>query len=493
MYAGVNGANTYQGNPPAMKFSPRLGFVHSFNPKTVLRAGYGVYWAPWNYQGVGSANYGQIGYSQNTFMDQGQFRPTNSLTNPFPGGVLQPVGNQLGALAGVGGQIEFIDQDKRAPYIQQYSVDINRELPGNLAVGFEYSGATGRDLGLGGSNDGIININQVPSQYLALGSALLDQVPNPFFGLPNVNIGGVTFPQGKSVNSPTIQRRELLRPFPQFNNILMRQSTLGESQYHAAIFKFEKRMSNGWGGRINYTYSQLKDNQFGETNFFSTTPAEMQNVVASEDDYGVDAEYGYGLLDVPHKIVMSPIVELPFGEGKKWLNSGVGNVLLGDWTLSSIISIESGFPTAYNTATGSQIFTRTRYPNLVGDNQESDGTRFERIAPAAGSGCVTGDCGIGVWLNSAGFAQPGTYELGTAPRTNSDIRTPHRNNWDFVASKAVKFPGRVQGTLRLEVLNVTNTVKTRGPNTTVGNTAFGQIRTQSGFMRLTQLLFRVSF
>ena len=108
-----------------------------------------------------------------------------------------------------------------------------------MAVGFEYSGSTGRDLGLGGSNDGIININQVPAQYLALGSALLEQVPNPFFGLPNVVINGVSFPQGKSVNSPTIQRRELLRPWPQFNDILMRQSTLGESQYHAYIAKFE--------------------------------------------------------------------------------------------------------------------------------------------------------------------------------------------------------------------------------------------------------------
>ena len=99
-------------------------------------------------------------------------------------------------------------------------------MPGNIAIGFEYVGATGRDLGLGGSNDGIININQVPTQYLSLGTALLDQVPNPFFGLP----AG----QGKSVTSATIQRRELLRPFPQFNDILMRQSTLGESQYHAA-------------------------------------------------------------------------------------------------------------------------------------------------------------------------------------------------------------------------------------------------------------------
>ena len=73
-------------------------------------------------------------------------------------------------------------------------------------------------------------------------------MPNPFFGLP----AG----QGKSVTSATIQRRELLRPFPQFNDILMRQATLGESQYHAAVLKFEKRISNGWGGRVNYTYSR---------------------------------------------------------------------------------------------------------------------------------------------------------------------------------------------------------------------------------------------
>ena len=148
------------------------------------------------------------------------------MDNAFPNGVLQPVGNALGALAGVGGQIEFIDQDKKAPWVQQYSIDVNRELPGNMAIGFEYAGATGRDLGLGGANDGIININQVPTQYLALGPALLENVPNPFFGLP----AG----QGKNVGSATIQRRELLRPFPQFNDILMRQSTPGKNQYHAA-------------------------------------------------------------------------------------------------------------------------------------------------------------------------------------------------------------------------------------------------------------------
>jgi len=480
VYAGQNGANEYQGNPRSLKFSPRVGMVYSINPKTVIRAGYGVYWAPWNYQGVGSANYGQIGYSQNTFISQGQFQPTVNVTNPFPNGATQPVGNALGALTGVGSQIEFIDQDKRSPYIQQYSVDVARELPGNIAVGFEYVGATGRDLGLGGSNDGVININQVPVQFLSLGSALLEQVPNPFFGLP----AG----QGKSVTSRTIQRRELLRPFPQFNDILMRQNTGGKSQYNAAVLKFEKRLSNGWGGRINYTYSHLEDNQFGESNFFSRNTAEML------DANNLDAEYGVGILDVPHKITISPIIELPFGEGKKWLNSGVGAAILGDWTISSIVSIESGFPIAIATSNNTNIFTRMQRVNLTGSDPATAGSDHERIAPGPGAECVAGqECGIGLWLNSAAYSAPAPFTLGTSPRTDPDVRTPARNNWDFVANKAIRFPGRVRAEVRLEVLNLTNTVKVRGPIHTLNSSTFGQIRSQSGFMRLTQLAFRVSF
>ena len=105
------------------------------------------------------------------------------------------------------------------------------------------------------------------------------------------------------------------------------------------MFKFEKRISNGWGGRVNYTYSRLKDNQFGESNFFSSERGRSM-----QDAYNLDDEYSIGLLDVPHKISIAPIVELPFGEGKRWVQSGVGAAILGDWTISSIIGIESGFP-----------------------------------------------------------------------------------------------------------------------------------------------------
>lgn len=269
IFAGQNGANEHQGNPPALKLSPRLGVVYAFNPQTVLRGGYGLYWAPWNYQPVSGVNYGQIGFVGQTFINQGQFVPTTLLDNPFPNGALQPVGSSLGPLTGVGGQIEFIDQDKGAPRVHQYSVDFSRELPGAVSVGVEYVGATGRQLGLGGSNDGVLNINQLDPQYLALGPALLDQVPNPFFGLP----AG----QGFGVTSPTVQRRQLLRPFPQFGDVLMRQHTAGRSQYHALVLKAEKRLTAGWGGRVNYAFSRLMDNQFGETNFMQPNTPEALN------------------------------------------------------------------------------------------------------------------------------------------------------------------------------------------------------------------------
>ncbi|MEQ1870934.1 MAG: TonB-dependent receptor [Vicinamibacterales bacterium] len=466
VYAGQNGAPNYQGSPMAAKFSPRVGVAYSFNPKMVLRSGYGVYWAPWNYQPVAGVNYGQIGFVRQTFISQGQFVPTTDLTNPFPTGALQPVGNTLGALTGVGGQIEFIDQDKGAPWIQQYSADLERQLGTSFSVGVEYVGATGRSLGLGGSNDAVVNINQLDPRYLSLGASLLDQVANPFFGLP----AG----QGFAVTSPTVQRRQLLRPFPQYSDVLMRQHTAGRSQYHAAVFKAEKRMAGGWGGRVAYTYSRLMDNQFGETNFLQPNTPEALNA------YDLDAEYARGLIDVPHKLTIAPMVELPFGPGKRWLTNGVGSAILGGWSVSSIIGLESGFLIPASSVTNNtNLFTRMQRPNATGTDPVTTGNRDDRI--------------LSQWLTGAGYAVPSAFTLGTAPRTDNNVRGPHRNNIDVAIAKNVPLGGGVSGQLRLEIINLTNTVKVIGPIQTVGSAGFGQIRQQSGFMRIVQMMFRATF
>ena len=275
------------------------------------------------------------------------------------------------------------------------------------------------------------------------------------------------------MTSSTIARRELLRPFPQFGDILMRQHTAGRSQYHAVVVKGEKRILHGWGGRVSYTYSRLMDNQFGETNFMQPNTPEALNA------YDLEAEYSRGLLDVPHKLVIAPVVQLPFGAGGRWVTSGPVAAVLGGWTLSAIVAIESGFPVPLASATNNtNLFTRTQRVNPTGADPLTAGDRNSRIS--------------GQWLSPDAYAVPAAFTLGIGPRVDGRVRGPHRNNVDLAAARRVRM-GHVVGEFRIEVINLTNTVKAIGPIHTVGSDGFGQIRAQSGFMRLTQLMFRVTF
>ena len=99
----------------------------------------------------------------------------------------------------------------------------------------------------------------------------------------------------------------------------------------------------------------------------------------------------------------------------------------------------------------------------------------------------------GQWLTPDAYAVPPAFTLGTGPRVDGRVRGPHRNNVDVAATKRVRLGRAVVGEFRIEVINLTNTAKVIGPIAEVGAAGFGQIRSQSGFMRLTQFLFRTTF
>jgi trimeric autotransporter adhesin len=477
MYAGVDGNNDYQGNPPGVKVSPRVGAVWSLNPKTVLRGGYGMFWAPWNYQFPSTVNYGNIGYSQTTFLQQSSETgvPTTRLSNPFPGGLLDPSGNSLGLLTGIGGEVNTIDQNKGAPRVQQLSADMQYELTDSIAVSVGYAHARGDDLSLGGTNDAIVNINQIRPDVAAnyTPAQLLESVPNPFFGLAQF---------GAFSRSATIARGQLLRPFPQFGNVNIRQVTEGRSRYNALILKLDKRVSDGWGGRFNYTWSNLKDNQFGESNYYQSN-----RTSAPQDNYNLEAEYATSLLDMPHRFVFTPIVELPFGQGKKWGTGPVADALIGGWAFSATVMLESGFPqpTRYSqsttqTALGNFGNGELR-PNAVNGDPNTEGSWDERVTSAD------------PWADREGYAQPARGQFGTMERTDTRIRSPFRKNLDFAFNKSFRTGGNTHAELRVEVLNATNTPKFTAYEVRLDQPNYGLITSQAGFSRITQVMMRFSF
>jgi hypothetical protein len=485
MYARVNGNRDYQGNPPKAKWSPRVGAVYSLTPATVLRGGYGLYWAPWNYPvpSTSTSNYGQIGYTQNTPSPQTPFSPTVTLDNPFPFGLVQPTGNSRGALSGVGQTISFVDQSRTAPRVQQYSADLQQELPGGMAITVSYIGARGDHLPLGGTVDTPVNINQLDPKYLTLGAALNQQLPNPFLGNPNVPA---------SLSTPaTLPRSTLLRPFPEFQAVNARQVSEGINRYNAGVVEWTRRLTHGFGGRVSYTYSVLKDNQVGESNFFSTNgsglPLNNYNYVAGSPYYNPTAEYGYGILDVPHRVVIAPIVELPFGQGKPWANgSALADYLIGGWSASAIIMVQSGFPIGMSQSDNTGLLGGAQRPNLTsGVDLATAGSYQDRLA--------SGDHVTATWINQAAFTRALDFTFGNAPRTITAVRTPAQKNVDVSFAKNIRLGGTKTAQVKVEVFNLLNRVTVRGIASTFGTQSFGQITTQSGFMRMTQVMFRLQF
>jgi hypothetical protein len=481
LYAGVDGAPEAQGDPPAVKVSPRLGASYSLNNRTVLRGGYGIFYAPWNYS---ATTHGQGPFARNTALIQtgapDREVPLTTIDNPFPGGLLPPIGSTQGLLGLVGGNISTIDQDKGAPFVHQYSVDVQRELPGNMAFTIGYTGATGRDLGFGGSNTVAININQIDPEVARRvfpgpggtwdASALRASVPNPFFGLAAAGELGLR---------PTVPAGQLLRPFPQFGDINIFEVTEGgKRQYHAMVLELDKRVgASGWGGRLSYTLSSMKDNQFGESNTYSSTTGTPQNF------YDLDAEYGRGNADSPHRIILAPIVRF------RSPADGLARTVLGGWSVSSIIEFVSGAPlnaviSAGTSNTNLGLLGGRLRPNVVGDPNVS-GSDEDKVSTAPNPNAR--------WFDRSAFQTPAPGQYGSAPRTLSDARLQFRRNLDVSIAKDTRFGGGQTAQIRFELLNLTNTPKFGGATNTTDTTTFGRVGTQRGFMQMWQIMFRYAF
>lgn len=474
LFAGVDGAPTHQGDPSKKKFAPRVGLAFSISPKLVLRGGYGVFYSPNQYAFPSENQMGTRGFTAVTnyvASRDGGLTPCAGcgLTNPFPNGVEKPAGSAAGLLTGAGGSIHFVDQFRKSAYVHQYSADLQYEFSNQLVVSAGYVGARSENLDVGGTNSNTVNLNQLDRSKLSLGTSLLDPVANPMFG--NAVFGSLAL-------QDTVPRGQLLRPFPQFLDIFAHQVSAGMARYHALILKADKRFGRGFGMNVNYTFSRSSDNLFGETNYFSNNSSGLARPL---DNNNFDAEYARSLLDAPHRLNLSPMLELPFGKGRRWLDrGGPANWFLGGWTVSAIGSYQSGFPVLIvQNNNNSGLFGSFQRPNLVpGQNPKSSGGAADRLNQ---------------WFNPAAWTEAAPFTFGDAPRTDTRVRTPFKRNMDFAFQKNQRLNEQFTLQLRAEVINAFNDANFLGPATRLGRSDFGQITQVGGFPRLLQVMARVQF
>ncbi len=107
-YAGVNGNPTQIGDPSYLRFAPRLGAAWKLNDKTTIRGGYGTFWAPPVYGQLSAPGYAAL--SSYVASNNGGLTPANSLSNPYPNGLAQPIGNIQGLYTGLGNAVNFYNQ-----------------------------------------------------------------------------------------------------------------------------------------------------------------------------------------------------------------------------------------------------------------------------------------------------------------------------------------------------------------------------------------------
>ena len=328
-FAGVGGQPRRVYNPDYTTIQPRFGFAYNFMDKTVMRGGFGIF-----HRTATQSNL-TTGFSISTpyvnTLTAGQF-PSSGLTgpysleNPWPEGVIRPLGSRLGVATNIGLGVSYDDPNRRLPRTFQWSYTLERELPWSMVLEASYVGSLTNKEWRG------IELNAMPRQHWDAAQSNPDfyqqRVPNPFQGI---------FPPATGHGSqPELSREALLRPYPHFTSIVNNLAPWGKVWYHGLQTRFEKRMlgSRSAGGAVTwimaYTWSKMMETQFYDS--FSWGWRKPFNQVAAEDR--------------THNLTFAGVWDLPFGRGRHFGTtwSKPAQFLLGGWTMNTNFIYQTGVP-----------------------------------------------------------------------------------------------------------------------------------------------------
>ena len=452
-------------NPDKNNFQPRLGFAYQANEKTVLRGGWAIYTVP----ALFDNGIHQPGFSQATNIVPS---PDNGVTiratldNPFPDGVLDPPGNSQGVNTFVGRGIGRFndDLDFQNPQSMRLALSVQRELPGEFVVEGAYVSTRSYDLQVD------FNRNPVPRQFLSTSNVrdqatidfLTANVTNPFRGLL----------PGEGLDSTTVQRQQLLRPFPHFTAVDVRRYD-GSSKYDSAQFRVTKRFRSGYQFDAAYTLSKFTEK------------------VSRLNDTDPDFEDRLADTDLPHRLVLNGILELPFGRGRRWGSDAhpIVNAIVGNWSVSAIWNWQSGRP---NLTIGNVYYNgditqlKTKYTS------DPDAPVFD----------ISGFYFTDAAVMTNGVLDPAKQRADTRKNLANNIRTlpsrwdgfrgPRYTNLDMSFVKGFDL-GRVRAQFHIELYNALNDVFYNNPNLDPSSANFGKVSSQNNLPRNIQIGSKIVF
>jgi hypothetical protein len=302
-------------------------------------------------------------------------------------------------------------------------------------------------------------------EQLALGSALTARVPNPYFGLIS---------RLSSLGDPTIPFGQLLRPYPQYTSVSLYRNNVGSTVYHGVTAKLEQRTSRGLSYLVSYTRSKLLDDASSVFDAaILTGPVTRTDQPA--DSFDRRREHDYSLGDIPHVFTASGVWDVPFGTARARLFGGMTGAILNGWTLTGVLTLQSGVPIAVTQATNNNAFAGfgVQRPNVSGDT----------ALPAD-------ERSVSRWFNTGAFSNAPVFTLGNA--TRNPVRGPAYRNLDLALLRRVAVTRTLQLECRAEVFNVMNTPPLGPPNGSFGSAAFGTITT-AGDPRVVQLAVKLLF
>ncbi|HKY20842.1 MAG TPA: carboxypeptidase regulatory-like domain-containing protein [Vicinamibacterales bacterium] len=453
-YLGGNGQPRAARRLHTNNFGPRLGVVGRITPRTVVRTAYGLVWI--EMAGLTTP----FTTPAFPFLQTVSQRTLDNIAPAFrlaSGPSVEPI--PLTPNAGLGQGVFAVDRNLGSGYVQQWNMSLQRELNSDMSVEVAYAGSKITHVGIPDTN-----LNQLTVEQLAQGASLLQRVPNPYAGV---------VPQSSSLGDPTIPLAQLLKPYPQYTTVSLYRNNVGTTIYHGVYAKLEQRFSRQLSYLLSYTRSKLVDDASSVFDASILTGPVANVPVADSFNRKLERDYSTG--DIPHVFVASAIWEIPWGTNRRNQSGGVLGRIFNDWTLTGVLTLQSGVPLAIAQTTNNNAFAGfgTQRPNLVGDP----------TLPAD-------ERSVGRWFNTSAFVAAPQFTIGTSSR--NPVRGPGYRNLDMALIRRVPLRANRALEVRAEMFNATNTPPFGAPNTTVGAAAFGTI-TSAGDSRVVQFGLKLMF